>query len=184
MQQIFRWWTDVLGALARPLVAAWQAWATSFTRLRAGELEALGDAPVLALAAFSLLAGGVARVILAAPGDPRTVAAVASVAAIAWAVVRLGMLFALQPRQGVTREKVLGAWAAGTLVWVIAISPEATFLAWLLSAIVTLAVFERMGVERRYARMAVALAWGLQAAVTAISLVFAGGWAIFASGRT
>lgn len=184
IRQIFDWWTRSVGSFLGALTGAWRASVATISRLRAGKLEALGDTVFVSLSVALLFAGAVMRVLRTAPGDPRTVAAVASAAAVAWAAIRLATLVAMQPARRVGREKLLGGWAAGTVVWVIAVSPELTLVAWLLSAIVTLAVFLRLGVARRYALSAIAVAWGLQALVTTLSLAFAGGWAVMMSSRS
>ncbi len=183
IQDIFAWWTALIERAIHWLVSAGQATRATASRLGAGELEALGDTPAVCVAVAGLIAGAVLRVAFSAPGDARVVSVVAAVAAIAWAAVRLGVMLAMRREGGPSGRTVLAAWAVGTLIWVIAVIPLAALVAWLLSAVAALAVFERSGAKRDYSLRAIAVAWGLQMAVTLVSLIFAGGWAVLLSSR-
>lgn len=183
IREIFEWWTRLVGGLARGSNETWRSALRTFERLRAGEQDALGDPAFVVVGVVSLLVGAAFRIGLSAPGDAKTAAVVAAAAAVAWAAIRLGTLIAMQPTQRIARRKLVGAWAAGTLVWVIAASPGLALLAWALSAVVTFVVLVRMEVGRSHALTAIAVAWGLQATVTIASLVSAGGWAVFMSTR-
>lgn len=123
-------------------------------------------------------AGGLATVIGAAgtvalpiAGTTRSVAIFAAVMMLVWAGVRWVLMdIVARRRSALTRVDIRGAWAVGSLVWVLGVTPELRVLAWVASGAATWLILERLGATRRQALECVGIAWGAQA------LVVVGSW--------
>lgn len=116
--------------------------------------------------ALAVVVGAVGAVALAGPGASRSVAVVAAGMSLMWAVVRWALTDVVAShRTTLARADVRGACAAGSLVWVVALTPELRLFAWAVSGIVTGLLLTRLGANRRQTFTCVGIAWGAQAAV-------------------
>jgi hypothetical protein len=171
---------SALQAACRGARAGW----AGVRRLAQGDPTPLASRGFFWLAVVLLLAGAGSRVLLSGSGaSERIPAAVATVTAIGWAVVRLGVMrLVLGPgEEAAVRRR--GGWAAGTTCWAIAISSELAFVAWVVSAAATLLALLLLREDRKRATVAIAWAWGVQAAVSVIAWWVASGWFAVLLGR-
>lgn len=122
-------------------------------------------------ASVALIIGAVGTVALSSSGQDRSVAISAAVMMIVWAGVRWALMDVVaRHRTTLARTDVFSAWAIGSLVWVLGVTPELRLLAWTVSGAVTWLILERLGAIRRQAALCVGVAWGAQA------LVVIGSW--------
>jgi hypothetical protein len=114
----------------------------------------------------ALIAGSVATIALASPVTPRAVAISAAGMSLVWGGMRWALL-QVTARGTLARDPqaIRGAWATGSAVWLLGVTPELRVLAWAVSAAVTWVVLERLGASRRQATVGVGIAWGAQAFV-------------------
>jgi hypothetical protein len=114
----------------------------------------------------ALLAGSTATIALASPLTPRAVAISAAGMSLVWGGMRWALL-QVTARGALARDPhaIRGAWAAGSAVWLLGVTPELRVLAWVVSAAVTWVVLERLGGSRRQVAVGVGIAWGAQAFV-------------------
>lgn len=180
---VFAWWRRFLGQTAREsagaVVAATDAASVAFTEPSASSPLLSSAAVVWAWAALVL--GALLGVTLASPGDKRAALGAAALTLL-WAPVRYGLMrFAL--RDIAEKSVVRGGWAIGCLPWAIAVEPASAAVAFVLSAPVTWAGLEMLGVGRRDAARAVALAWGAQLAITLIAWVARNAFVLLFVGR-
>jgi len=87
---------------------------------------------------------------------------------LVWGAARL-LLMRLAARGGSAPDAptLQRAWAVGSLVWVIGVTPELRVLAWGLSGALTWVALDRAGTSRTHTWRCVGIAWGGQAAVVA-----------------
>jgi len=120
---------------------------------------------------LAVTVGAAATVALSGSGTTRSVAIVAAVMTLVWAAVRWALLDVVASRRTTLgHANIRGAWALGSLAWLIGVTPELRALAWLVSGVVTWRVLERHGATRRQSLASVGIAWGAQA------LVVLGSW--------
>jgi len=119
---------------------------------------------------FAVIIGAAGTVALSSPGQ-RSVAISAAAMTIVWAGVRWALLDVVaRDRTGLVHAEVRGAWAIGSLVWAVGVTPELRVLAWTVSGVLTWLVLGRLGATRRRAGLCVGIAWGAHA------LVVIGSW--------
>lgn len=120
---------------------------------------------------FAVLIGAAGTVALSWPGQGRSIAISAAAMTVVWAGGRWALLDVVsRHRTTLSRGEIRGAWAIGSLVWVLGVTPELSVLAWTVSGALTWLVLERIGATRRQAVVCVGIAWGAQA------LVVIGSW--------
>ena len=130
-----------------------------------GVLLDIESLPVVVLAAAALLAGAVGGTLIA-PSGARTAAALAGAASFLWTALRWLVLRVTEPRLAASDPNgVRGAFAAGLLVYALAVTPGLRLAAWLASAVITAVVLLRRGAGRSAVLSGVGLAWGAQAFV-------------------
>jgi len=159
-------WRCLLGASLSKVRRTARATSGDLGAATAGDLATLARWRYSVLAVGLVVAGGLGRVSLTDPGPDRIAAATAAVAAVGWAIGRLGIMLIVLGTGKVVSARTRGAWVAGTTVWVVAVVPLAAFIAWVASAGITLFALVRSGEGSTRARRAVLVAWGIQAAVT------------------
>ena len=169
VQRFLRWWQQSLSILVNTSQKA-----ASPAVNRMSEKAKGGPRSVLALRSpaltwiggLALLVGAVGTVVLSAANAMRPVAIAAAGMSLVWGALRLILL-----RVGATNRLrkdplgIRGAWALGSIAWVVAVTPELRALAWAVSGAVTWLVIERLGATRRQASICVGIAWGAQAFV-------------------
>lgn len=123
--------------------------------------------PALAWAgALAILIGAVGTVALSSPGIAKSVALYAGLMMLLWGGLRWALLRIAADVVLVRDQRaVRGAWAAGSLVWVLGLTPELRAVAWAASGVVTWLILERLGVTRRQTAICVGIAWAAQAFV-------------------
>jgi len=126
----------------------------------------LGSPALVWAGGLAVLIGAAGTVALSTAGTTRAVAISAAVMMIVWAGVRWALMDVVaRHRTSLSRAQVRGAWALGSLVWIVGVTPELRVLAWVASGAATWLVFERLGATRRQALTCVGIAWGAQAVV-------------------
>ena len=123
---------------------------------------------LLALAASAACAGAVGGALLAARNGPATAGWLAGLASVVWAAVRL-LLMRLTSRGRVDADAVYRAWALGSLVLVLGLTPETRLAVWVVAAVVTWIALVRHGASRPSASRLTGIAWGAQALVVVVS---------------
>lgn len=145
----------------------------SYLRAPASTLDSDGEthARLAALGVRAFVAGalGLAAVSVIR-GETSATALSQALAALAWALARLGILVYFARRDRSTRSGVITAWAVGLFPYVIGVTSGMRLIAFVLSAVYTAASLEGMGVDRT--RSLVTKAFGAQALVIGLS------WAI------
>ncbi len=177
-----------------------EGWRRFLTRLRDGLVrlgarfspaEQPGAAPrpwllrpvavVLGDAALALGVGvGIA---LAPPGPARYLAAWAGAQSVLWAVVRWLLMRYTGRGAAEDRSMLLGASSLGLIAYAVAVTPELRAVAWAASAALTWFALVRLGDGRSEARRTVAIAWGAQALVVAVSWIARNGVLAFLISR-
>lgn len=168
LRRFLEWWQRLLTSVLHHSKTA-----VDIALRRAGKAASSLRGPLAARSRVLAWAGGLAVVIgalgtiaVSAPGQSRTIAVSAAVMMTVWAAVRWALLDVAARFQEVSgRSEVRSAWALGSLVWMLGVTPELRALAWLISAVVTWVVLERLGAPRRQALVCVGIAWGAQAFV-------------------
>lgn len=174
---LLRVWASIVSTTAGRFAAGVTAVRASIDALRARDLHALHGWPVVTASVALLVAGAAIRVALSEPGPELVAAAVASLSALGWAAARLGMLVAVLGTSRARSRAAVGAWAAGTWVWVVSVNPVLAFVAWAASAALSWVVLRRdETLPAPRARRAVLVAWGVQAAVSILSWLAVNGW--------
>lgn len=182
--QLLSQWTVMLDGALRAVYRGARASWTGLRRLAQGDPMPLTSWGFFWLAVLLLLAGAGARVLLSGSGvSERVPAAVAAGVAVGWAIVRLGMMRLVLGPGKETAARLRGGWSAGTACWIIAISPELAFVAWVVSAAATLLALILLRENRKRATKAIAAAWGVQAAASVIAWWVASGWFAVLLGR-
>lgn len=164
-RRFFHWWQAWLSHLSRrfsDVVATSRVPPSPFARRRS---RAAG---LLLAGSSALLVGAVGAVALSTPGASRTAAITAAVMSSVWGAARL-LLMRLAARGSSAPDvpALQRAWALGSLVWVIGVTPELRVLAWGLSGALTWVALDRSGASRPHTWRCVGIAWGGQAAVVA-----------------
>jgi len=176
LTQVLAWWTTALEAVAEVACRTWRATCNGLGRLRTGDLAPLSSWPFLSLAAGCVLVGALIRLAASSAGPDRVSAATAGVAAIGWALGRLGLMVLVLGTQDRAVRRARGAWAAGAVVWAIAVVPIASFIAWVASGVISLLVLRGLGEPMERARKAILIAWGVHAVASLASWIVVNGW--------
>ncbi len=122
-------------------------------------------------------------VALAPPGTARYLAAWAGAQSVLWAAVRWLLMRYTGRGAAEDRSILLGASSLGLVAYAIAVTPELRAVAWAGSAALTWFALVRLGDRRAEAGRTVAIAWGAQALVVAVSWIARNGVLAFLISR-
>lgn len=169
---------EVPGALGG-LLMLWRRFLTAIVRAarRLVPTASPAERPVLErgwlpfLGVVALAAGAAGGIALAPSGQPRVLALAAGTASILWGMIRWLLMRVVPQGRSLGARGLAGAWAAGALVYAVALTPELRFAAWAVSAVITWFALRRLALDRRGASWLVGVAWGSQALVVVLSWV-------------
>jgi len=168
IQRFLLWWQRTLTAAFGRSTDASKRTRTSAEAPVPNSREplSLGSPALVWAGGLAVVIGAAGTVALSTAGTTRAVAISAAIMMIVWAGVRWALMDVVaRHRTSLSRAQVRGAWALGSLVWIVGVTPELRALAWVASGAATWLVFERLGATRRQALTCVGIAWGAQAVV-------------------
>lgn len=161
------WWQRFLSDIVSGI---WSPGAPSAGHATPGSAQrpfALRSPAIAWVGGASLLAGAVGTIVLSQAGIARSVAITAAVMSLIWGGLRWALLrFGASGDLKRDPQAIRGAWALGSILWIVGVTPELRGVAWAASALVTWVVLQRLGATKRSAGLSVGIAWGAQALVT------------------
>ncbi|MDZ4169980.1 MAG: hypothetical protein U1E26_10060 [Coriobacteriia bacterium] len=174
---------------ARALVArgfqAWRRWLTSVLNLPARVYRSAGaqtqrpptaDTRMLIGGVTCLVAGALARMLMADPGPSTALATIAALTSVVLAIGRYALLALTLRRRTTPLADIRFAWSCGLIPWIAAVGPVLAAVAWAASGVVTYRVLRGRLVTAPDAWRAVGWAWGAHAAIVIIAWFARNAW--------
>lgn len=167
LQRFLAWWQWALSGFVSGVRSSAARTFRSTAQGASSSPLALRSPLVAWIGGVAILVGAAGTIALSHAGIARSVAISAAVMSLIWGGLRWALLrFGTSGDLKHDPHAVRGAWALGSMVWVVGVTPELRGAAWVISAAVTWVVLQRLGATKRQAGFAVGIAWGAQAVVT------------------